>query len=119
MDPYDEEILNVLKDRKPRNFQQILDEIGFSHNTLSFHLNSLVDEGLISRKKTPSGGRGRPVYLYTSVEASTTASGASGELLVLTFSELKRICRHSRGGRCRETKARCEPDFCPHIRKKD
>jgi len=96
MDPYEKAIINALKDGKPRNFQQILDEIGFSHNTLRLHLNSMVDEGLVAREKMPSKGRGRSVYLYS---ASIEASGASGEVLVLTFSDLKRICRYSRGGR--------------------
>jgi len=113
MDPYEKEILNALKDGKRRNFQQILDEIDFSHNTLRLHLNSMVDEGLVAKEKMPSKGRGRPVYLYSaSVEAS-------GEIVALRFSDLKRICRYSRGGRCRETRARCEPSFCPQIRKKD
>ena len=116
MDPYEKEIMNALKDGKPRSFHQILDEIGFSHNTLRLHLNSMVDEGLVAREKMPSKGRGRPVYLYS---ASVGASGASGEVVVLRFSDLKRICRYSRGGRCRETKARCESSFCPQIRKED
>ena len=108
--------MNALKDGKPRSFHQILDEIGFSHNTLRLHLNSMVDEGLVAREKMPSKGRGRPVYLYS---ASVGASGASGEVVVLRFSDLKRVCRYSRGGRCRETKARCESSFCPQIRKED
>jgi DNA-binding Lrp family transcriptional regulator len=45
MDPYDKEILNALKDGTLRNFQQIFDEIGFSHNTLRLHLNYMVDRG--------------------------------------------------------------------------
>jgi predicted ArsR family transcriptional regulator len=61
MDPYEKEIMNALKDGKPRSFHQILDEIGFSHNTLRLHLNSMVDEGLVAREKMPSKGRGRPV----------------------------------------------------------
>jgi len=116
MAPYEKEIINALKDGNPRKFHQILDEIGFSHNTLRLHLNSMVEEGLVAREKMPSKGRGRPVYLY-SVRVET--SGASKEVLALRFSVLKRICRYSRGGRCRETNARCEPSFCPQIWKKD
>jgi DNA-binding HxlR family transcriptional regulator len=49
MDPYDKEILNALKDEKPRNFYQILDTATFSHKTLRLHFNSLVNKGLIVR----------------------------------------------------------------------
>jgi hypothetical protein len=34
MDLFDERILAVLKDRKPRAFTQLLKEVGSSHNTL-------------------------------------------------------------------------------------
>jgi len=120
MDPYDKEILNALKDGKLRKFQQILDEIGFSHNTLRLHLNYMVDRDLVMREKAPSDRRGRPVYLYrASVEALASASGVPGEVVVLRSSELKRICRFHRGGRCRETRDRCEPNSCPKIRKED
>jgi len=120
MDPYDKEILNVLKDRKPKNFHQILDEIGFSHNTLRLHLNSLVQKSLIVREKSPSKRRGRPSYLYrASAEALASASGASRGVVSLRFSDLKRLCRYQRGGRCRETRDRCELESCPQIMKRD
>jgi hypothetical protein len=31
MDPFDERILTVLSDGKPRSFHQLLREVGFSH----------------------------------------------------------------------------------------
>ena len=34
MDFYDKGTMAILKDGKPRTFQQILSEAGFSHNTL-------------------------------------------------------------------------------------
>jgi DNA-binding Lrp family transcriptional regulator len=34
MDLFDTAILNILRDGKPREFQQILDTVKFSHNTL-------------------------------------------------------------------------------------
>ena len=120
MDPYDEEILNALKDGKPMNFHQILDTVAFSHNTLRLHLNSLVDRSLIVREKTPSRRRGRPVYLYrASAEALPSASRASERVVALRFGELRRLCRDHRGGRCRKSKDRCEPDLCPQIRRDD
>lgn len=120
MDPYNKEILNALRDGDPRNFHQILGEVAFSHNTLRLHLDSMVDNGLIIREKTPSKRRERPVYFYhASAMALASAPGALDEVVVLRSSELKRICRFHRGGRCRETRDRCEPNSCPNIRKKD
>lgn len=120
MDPYNKEILNALKDGNSRNFTQILDTILFSHNTLRLHLNSMVEKGLIVREKSPSKRRGRPVYLYrASAEALDSASGTLGGVISLNFSDLKRLCRYQRGGRCRETRGKCEPEYCPQIGKRD
>lgn len=120
MDSYDEEILNALEDGTSTNFTQILDTVSFSHNTLRLHLNSMVEKGLIVREKSPSKRRGRPSYLYrASAEALASASGAPGGVVALNFSDLKRLCRYQRGGRCRETRNRCELEFCPQIMKRD
>jgi predicted ArsR family transcriptional regulator len=120
MDPYDEEILKALEDGNSSNFNKILDTVSFSHNTLRLHLNSMVEKGLIIREKPPSKRRGRPTYLYrASAEALASAPGVSGEVVALNFSDLKRLCRYQTGGRCRETRDRCEPEFCPQIMKGD
>ena len=55
---YDRGILTSLRDEKPRTFQQLLSEAGFSHNTLRKHLNELVDQGLVARRKRPLKGPG-------------------------------------------------------------
>jgi len=120
MDPYDEEILDALKDGNSRDFTQILDTASFSHNTLRLHLNSMVEKGLIIREKSPSKRRGRPVYLYRiSAGALASTPGDPGRVVALNFSDLKRLCRFQRGGRCRETRARCDPGYCPQIGKRD
>ena len=120
MDPYDKEILNALRDGKPSNFHQILGEVTFSHNTLRLHLDSMIDNCLIIREKTPSKRRGRPVYAYhASAAALASAPGAPSRVIALGFIDLRRLCRHQRESRCRETRGRCEPDYCPQIRKTD
>jgi len=53
MDFYDRGILIILKDGKPRTFQQLLSGAGFSHNTLRKHMDELVDQGLVARLKRP------------------------------------------------------------------
>jgi len=42
MDLFDRHILAVLKDGKPRGFQQVLSEVDFSRNTLRLHLEDQV-----------------------------------------------------------------------------
>jgi len=56
MDFFDQRILAALKDGKPRGFTAILDEVGFSHNTLQRHLKRLVEKGLILKEKDPASG---------------------------------------------------------------
>ena len=123
MDPFDERVVSVLKDGRPRDFHRLLEEVGFSHNTLRLHLNSLVEKGLAVREKMPVEGRGRPRFIYSmphegSRLASSTIAG-SAEMVTLTFKGLRRLCRFQRGGRCRETKDQCEPIKCPQIMKKE
>jgi len=43
MDVFDEAIIKVLRDGRSRGFQQVLEEVGFLHNTLRLHLESLID----------------------------------------------------------------------------
>ena len=43
MDFLDRRIMAVLRDGEVRDFQQILSEVDFSHNTLRQHLDQLVD----------------------------------------------------------------------------
>ena len=103
------------------DFPQILDEADFSHNALRLHLNKLVERALIVREKAPSAGPGRPKFTYSMPHglgrrASGTPTGSS-EMIALPFRRLKRLCRFKRGGRCRETRDRCEARNCPQIQK--
>jgi predicted transcriptional regulator len=65
MDFFDECIFEALKDGRPRDFEQILRIIDFSHNTLRLHLGHLVERDLIVKKKSPSKRFGRPKYTYS------------------------------------------------------
>ena len=56
MDSFDRRILSVLKDGKPRDFRQLLRDVGFSHNTLRMHLSSLERQGFIVKDKSPLKG---------------------------------------------------------------
>jgi len=120
MDLYDRRILAVLMDGKSRNFPQILSEVGFSYNTLRLHLAQLVEHGLVARRKRPQRGPGRPRFAYALAKGvdgravSALADPYKG-LVVLSFDELQHICRHEKGGYCKEIRGRCAPHNCPKI----
>ena len=54
MDFFDERVLAVLKDGKPRSFSTLLSEVSFSHNTLQQHLDRLIARGLAGKEKMAS-----------------------------------------------------------------
>jgi DNA-binding HxlR family transcriptional regulator len=122
MDVFDERILSILKDGKPRVFNQLLYEVGFSHNTLKLHLKRLRSDGLLVREKTPSDTLGRPRFVYAvSVklrkQISAILSDPPVELVHLPFTKLKHLCRFEKGGYCKEVRTDCSSRICPQIPK--
>ena len=120
MDLYDRRILAVLREGRSRNFQQILSEAGFSYNTLRLHLAQLVENGLVLRRKRPQQGPGRPRFAYAlpkgvDGQAVSALVDPYKGLVVLSFDKLQRICRHEKGGYCKEIRGRCTPQNCPQI----
>jgi predicted ArsR family transcriptional regulator len=120
MDPFDVEILNLLRDGKPREFQQILSDVKFSHNTLRLHLGSLADQNLISKGKRPTKGRGRPRITYStplSVGRSLhMIPNPSTGVVSLSFNKLSQVCRFEKGGFCKKERDQCNAQDCPQIR---
>ena len=120
MDPFDVEILNLLRDGKPREFQQILSEVKLSHNTLRLHLGSLADQNLISKGKRPAKGRGRPSFTYSVPVGEGRVPGMlpnpSTGVVSLSFSKLSQICRFEKGGFCKRVRGPCTARICPQIR---
>jgi predicted ArsR family transcriptional regulator len=119
---FDECIVNVLRDGKPRDFHQLLREVDFSHNTLRLHLTRLVNQGLILKEKSPSKGRGRPRFTYSLPpkrhrQASRLFSDPFDEIVTLPFQKLRHLCRFEKGGYCKKVKRRCESKKCPQIPK--
>ena len=122
MDPFDERILKVLSDGKKRSFHQFLGEVGFSHNTLRLHLESLVDRGLALKEKMPRRGHGRPMFTYSlspslKRQIIRMLSEPCVEFVFLPFSKLKHLCRFEKGGYCKKIRAVCEAKKCPEIPK--
>jgi len=122
MDMFDERILAVLNDGKPRVFTQLLSEVGFSHNTLKRHLERLAERGLVAKEKPLSNERGRPKFAYlipvrVRQQVSAALLDPSLEIVSLSFSRLKHLCRFEKGGYCKQAKKRCEAQNCPQIKK--
>jgi predicted ArsR family transcriptional regulator len=112
MDFFDERISAALKDGKPRSFTTLLDEVGFSHNTLRQHLERLAAQGIVVREKMPSSSLGRPKFAYRVPFKATKQVAAAiqdphVELVALPFSRLRHLCRFERGGHCKNTRRRC------------
>ena len=122
MDFFDERILATLKDGKPRDFNTVLGEVCFTHNTLQQHLECLMVQGLIVREKVVANSFGRPKFAYhvpsrTTKQVSFALQDPHVELVALPFSRLRHVCRFEKGGHCKETRRDCAPHICPQIRK--
>ena len=124
MDLFDRHILSVLKDGKPREFEGLLQEVGFSHNTLRRHLASLKRQGLIMKGKKPRKGPGRPIFTYSlppKLKAKVALSPEDSyiSLVTISFRKLRHLCRFEKGGYCKRTRTGCEAKNCPQILKKE
>ena len=83
-------------------------------------LFSLIHTCLVVRRKRPQQGPGRPRFAYALPEGvdgravSALVDPYKG-LVVLSFDELQRVCRHEKGGYCKEIRGVCAPRNCPKI----
>jgi predicted ArsR family transcriptional regulator len=80
-----------------------------------------MERGLVERTKRTREGPGRPTYVYglpREVERRL-ASLINPELgwVSLSFDRLRRICRHEKGGYCKEIREQCKANNCPQISK--
>ena len=120
MDLFDVTILNLLRDGKPREFQQILSEVKLSRNTLRLHLDSLANQNLVSKGKRPIKGRGRPRITYsTPLSAGRSLHmipNPSTGVVSLSFNRLSQVCRFEKGGFCKKVRGQCNARGCPQIR---
>ena len=121
MDFFDERILAVLRDGRLRGFTALLNEVGFSHNTLQQHLERLTAKGLVIREKVAANGFGRPRFTYhvpsrAAKQINVALEDPQVELVAIAFSRLRHVCRFEKGGYCKETRKDCAPQICPQIR---
>jgi len=120
---FDQCILAVLKDGKPRSFSALLGEVGFSHNTLHRHLQRLAAQGIVVKEKTPSRGLGRPKFVYhvpskAQKQVVAALQNPYEELVALPFSRLRHICRFEKGDTAENEKKMRSPKLPPNPKRK-
>ena len=116
--------LNFLAIVKKRSFSELSSIVGFSHNTLRLHLESLVNRGLVLKEKMPKKGHGRPMFTYflspsLRHQIVRMLSEPYMEFVSLPFSKLRHLCRFEKGGYCKKIRAVCEAKKCPEIPKEE
>jgi len=120
MDSFDKRILAELKNSESMQFKQLLEKVGFSHNTLRLHIAKLKRQGMIVQGEKTRSGPGRPILTYLLPPAikqrvALTLSDPSTVIVSVTFQKLKHLCRFEKGGRCKETRRNCGAQNCPQI----
>jgi predicted ArsR family transcriptional regulator len=96
--------------------------VGFSHNTLRLHLESLLDGGLVLKEKMPRRGHGRPMFTYAlspslKRQIIRMLSEPYIEFVSLPFRKLRHLCRFEKGGYCKKIRAVCEAKNAPKSQK--
>jgi DNA-binding HxlR family transcriptional regulator len=118
MDHFDRTILQLLVDTENLTFNEIQEKVDFTHNTLQQHLEELLEKGIIERNKQPQNGPGRPTYVYKIPKSLkgrplTTILTPRVNWVVISFDSLQSMCRHEKGGYCKEIRGRCRAINCP------
>ena len=122
MDFFDERILAVLSDGKPKVLAQLLGEVDFSRTTMKLHLKRLLSQGLVVKEKMPLNRKGRPKYAYSTPprirqQVSAALSDPRITIISLHFSRLRHLCRFEKGGYCKQARKNCNPENCPQLPK--
>jgi hypothetical protein len=109
---------------KNLEFEGLLQEVGFSHNTLRRHLASLERQSLIVKGKKPRKGLERPIFTYSlppKLKAKVALSPEDSYISPVTipFRKLRHLCRFEKAGCRKEFMNKCEVQNCPQITKKE
>ena len=112
MNAFDEKLVLALRGG-PLGLSELVGETGFARQTVHNHLQSLVERGLVVKKTLP-GGRGRPKVKYRLTPGLPRDLPTTDlQVVLLLFKKLKTVCRHEKGGRCKQIRNRCDPSLCP------
>jgi DNA-binding Lrp family transcriptional regulator len=118
MDHFDRIIIQLLVGTEKMTFNEIQERVDFSHNTLQQHLEDLLEKGVIERIKELQNRSGRPTYVYKipgklKGRPLTTILTPRTSWVVIPFDVLRSICRHEKGGYCKEIRGSCRALNCP------
>jgi DNA-binding HxlR family transcriptional regulator len=122
LDRFDRDIIQLLSKAENITFNQIKTKVGFSHNTLQQHMEELLEKGLIERRKQQQNKPGRPTYIFSipnSLKGKplTAITTPESNWVVVSFDSLGHLCRHEKGGYCKEIREPCRARYCPKILK--
>lgn len=73
---------------RPMGVQEIAEQVGLHQNTARFHLDGLVDSGLVERQAEERSEPGRPRMVYIATEVDTPAGQRSYRLLAAMLTSL-------------------------------
>lgn len=68
----------VAAQSEPITLAALVQATGLHSNTIREHLEALTEEGLVSRIRSPRGGRGRPAWRYAATRSATATSEYAG-----------------------------------------
>ena len=96
---------------------EIVRELKVSRATAMRWLALMQAEGFLNRSSDPSGGRGRPRWVYhpTGRLRTRVVSFESDSLAVLSFDALREACKYSVEGECTLKTLHCAPLLCPLV----
>jgi DNA-binding transcriptional regulator GbsR (MarR family) len=107
----------LVSDGKPssKTLSELIKGTGLSRVTILKYVKRLKDQGLIAEKPLIHG-RGRPRLLFQPTQPflrmiSTAKRG--DETVLIRFERLKTLCKHMKGGRCKQTLKLCYANLCP------
>jgi DeoR/GlpR family transcriptional regulator of sugar metabolism len=94
MDPIDDEIIYALRKGKTMRFEELLSELGVSHNTLRLHLDAMAEKGEIKKEKRPTVYSSGPGAVRRFAPRLNRVSG----VVSLSFEKLSQVCRFEKVG---------------------
>ena len=103
--------------QKGVTLEDIIKELRVSRTTAMKWLTLMHAEGFLSRSNHPTGGRGRPRWVYhpTASLRARVVSFDSASIAVLTFASLQAACRHLADGECTQKQQSCTIAVCPML----
>jgi predicted ArsR family transcriptional regulator len=91
-----------------------MQKTNLSKQTAHNHLKHLIRDGVLTRKAVIQG-KGRPTIYYR--RTSKPLRQVKGEVVSITFNQLKKLCKKRQSDYCQEKNKECDISICPAILK--